>query len=673
MTYTDDNDGAADTGAVTAAFTGMSATQTGVISGITSAGDANDTGVMTAAVSFALATDTLTDSGSITLGTTTTAATVAGANNAITFNVTANDYETLSLTNQGGTQTIATLTAGDATVLNINATKALNITTLTASAAAKIDASASTANVLVGATSIASTITGGAGNDNFTGSGSADSLVGGAGKDSLDGGAGNDTIYGGAGNDSLTGGSGNDFIYGEDGDDTFADATANTDRTDGGAGNDTFVTTLTLLTSGDTLIGGDGTDTIKITDTTDVNLTTDITKLLNVSGIEVIGFSGLNGSDTVTINDGVVSTAGGAITLAFLTGLTGANTVDASAVLSSNSTVTFTDLDGLATTYSVGNGKDILSLGDGNDSIVISNAAYLGSTDTLDGGSGSDTLTFTNDTAATNTITAAQLANVKGVETFTINHATDGNLVNYVFTLNDAFVGNQINVGGTFTINKDAAEDGTLKVIATDLTSNYNLSLTGADGVDTLTGGAGNDTLSGGVNDSDIDSITGGLGNDTFVVDSSKSAADVITDINFGTSTTSVDLISVTALVAASNLVWDGAGNAFSAGVIGKTSVLGETGTLADLTTVVMLDNATYGTLAAAETALEALAVGNVNQDVLFFWQDTLGNSHLSLGIEDNGAGDDGDDFTVTDLVKLTGVSISTIVTNFNISDIVAA
>jgi len=106
-------------------------------------------------------------------------------------------------------------------------------------------------------------------------------------------------------------------------------------------------------------------------------------------------------------------------------------------------------------------------------------------------------LRFTNDTAATNTITAAQLTNVKGFETFNINHGTDTNLVNYVFTLNDTIVGNQVAVGGTFTISKDGAEDGTLKVDGSAVTSSYNLVLTGADGVDTLIGGAGNDTITG--------------------------------------------------------------------------------------------------------------------------------------------------------------------------------
>lgn len=652
MTYTDDNDGTADAATITAAFTGMSATQTGSISGITSAGDANDNGAVNMDVTFALAADTTNDSGTITLGTATAAAVAAGANNAVTLRVTASDYETLSLVSQGGANTIGTLTAADATKLNINASKALTITTLTAAAVKTIDASASTANVSVGATSVASTITGGAGNDTFTGSGQADSIDGGAGNDTLDGGAGNDTVMGGAGNDSITGGTGNDKLYGGDGDDTFADATVGDNYVEGGAGNDTFVTTLANLTSADTIIGGDGTDTISISDAASVDLTADITKLSNVSGVEVIGFTGLNGSDTVTINDGVVSTAGGSLTLKFLTGVTGANTINASGVLASASTVSFTDLAGLGTTYSIGNGKDVISMGDGADTVVISNAAYLSSADSLDAGTGSDTLSFTNDTAATNTITAAQLTNVKGFETFNINHATDTNLVNYVFTLDDTIVGNQVAVGSTFTISRDTGEDGTLKVDGSAVTSNYNLSLAGADGADTLTGGAGNDTISGLDGN---DSLTGGAGNDTFVVTGLTQAAngsDVITDFNFGTSTTSVDVIQLD--------------------VTSTTKVFGKASTgitAAAGTEILILDQAAYQDASGAQTAARTALGANDNAaEAIVIWQDTLGNLNLSV-YADTSANSTADGTLQDSMVKFAGLTLAGVLTNIDAGD----
>lgn len=652
MTYTDDNDATADAATVTSAFTGMSATQTGTISGITSAGDADDNGAVNMDVTFALAADTTADSGTITLGTATAAAVAAGANNAVTLRVTASDYETLSLVSQGGANTIGTLTAADATTLNINASKALTISTLTAAAVKTIDASASTANVSVSATSVASTITGGAGNDTFTGSGSADSVSGGAGNDTLDGGAGNDTVIGGAGNDSITGGAGNDNLQGGDGNDTFADSTTGDNNVDGGAGDDTFVTTLANLTTADTIVGGEGTDTISISDAASVDLTTDITKLSNVSGVEVIGFTGLNGADTVTINDGVVSTAGGSLTLKFLTGVSGANTINASGVLASASTVNFTDLAGLATTYSIGNGKDVISMGDGTDTVVISNAAYLSSVDSLDAGSGSDTLSFTNDTAATNTITAAQLTNVKGFETFSIDHATDTNLVNYVFTLNDTIVGNQVAVGSTFTISRGAAEDGTLKIDGSAVTSNYNLSLAGANGADTLIGGAGNDTISG--RDGN-DSLTGGAGNDTFVVTGLTQAAngsDVITDFNFGTSSTSVDVIQLD--VTSTTKVFGKA----SAGI-----------TAAAGTEILILDQAAYQDAAGAQTAARTAFGANDNAaEAIVIWQDTLGNLNVSV-YADSSADATANGTLQDSMVKFAGLTLTGVLTNIDAGD----
>ncbi len=651
MTYTDDNDTNADTGALTAAFTNMSADQVGVISGITSAGDADDNGAMTATVSFDLLADTTADSGTITLGTATAAATVAGANNAITLNVTADDYETLSLVNQGGAQTIATLTAADATTLNITASKALTITTLSGAAVKTIDASASTANVIVGATTVASTITGGAGNDTFTGSGLADSISGGAGNDSLVGGSGNDTIMGGVGNDTITGGAGNDKVYGEDGNDTFVDVAASTEYVDGGAGNDTFnVVAVANLTSADTIIGGDGTDTLVFADIGNVDLTADITALTNVTGVEVVAVSGMDGGDTLTVNDGVVSAAGGALTLKFVTGVTGANTVSAAGVLATSSMVTFTDLAGLGTTYSIGNGKDNASMGDGADTVVVSNSAYLSANDTLAGGTGSDTLSFTNDTAATNTITAAQLTNVTGFETFSINHATDTNLVKYVFTLDDTIVGNQVAVGATFTITRDAAEDGTLKVDGSAVSASYTLSLSGEDGADTLIGGAGNDTI---VGANGADSLTGGAGNDTFQWAVAATGQDTITDFSFGTSTTTVDVLKFT------GGTWQSGANVATASGVG---------TLANAQ-VIVLDTAAYQDLTAMNTVVTtggAFAQTGTAASIIL-WQDTLGKVHVTY--DSNGATTGGQ----TDLAILSGLTITGVASTINYADFVLA
>jgi len=680
VTITDDNDGAANARTEAVAFTGMSAAQTAAISGITSAGDANDNGAMVAAFSFDLTTDTASDSGSITLGTASAAASTAGANNALTVSVTADDYETLSITNQGGTQTLSVLSATDATALNVTAAKAFTITGggVTAGALRTVDASASTANFSIDGFTFAgaSTLTGGAGNDNFDGSASGDSMIGNAGNDSLDGAAGNDTIDGGAGNDSITAGGGNDVLTGGDGDDIFVDAAADLDtastetaNVDGGAGNDTFtIADFSDLSSQTTINGGDGTDKISFTEAASHDFTGSATLFSNVSSIESYSFDGLNGLDTVTMNDANVSA--GEVTVVHGTGSSGANTYDMDAILSSTSQINFTEADtGAATTYVVSNAKDSVTMVDGNDAFTVANNAYLSGADTIDGGTGTDTVTFTSTTGTT--FTAAQLGAFSNTEAIQI---TSGGAGNYVMTLNDSIVGANVLAAGTFTVARTiTADTGTLKVTASDVTSSYKLSLTGALGADSLIGGAGQDTIAGGVNDADIDVITGGAGNDTFTVDSGKSAVDIITDMDFGTSTTSVDKLSVAALDAADTLTWDDVGSNFAGGAIGKTSVLSATGTAVDTTVAIILNSASYATLAAAETALEALVYTNVDNDILFFWQDSFGNSHMSLGTDDGAVGDDGDDYAVTDLVQLTGVSISTIASNFDVGDIVAA
>ena len=68
----------------------------------------------------------------------------------------------------------------------------------------------------------------GSGNDTVTGGNGDDYLIGGDGNDTLSAGDGNDTVNGQAGDDTLNGGAGNDSLGGENGNDTI----------DGGDGND---------------------------------------------------------------------------------------------------------------------------------------------------------------------------------------------------------------------------------------------------------------------------------------------------------------------------------------------------------------------------------------------------------------------------------------------------
>ena len=216
---------------------------------------ADDGVVVNFTASADLALDTTADAitvslGSVTSTASTAAATITGTDTSTAFNVTLDlaDYETITIESIGAANTVAALTSADAKTLVVNATKAFTLTDLATgtSEVKTIDASGSTANVVIGATdNNLMTITGGSGNDTFTGGTAANNMNGGAGNDSLTGGSANDTLLGGDGDDTLTAGAGNDSIT-------------------GGAGNDT-IAMADNLASGDVVDGGEGTDTMSVT------------------------------------------------------------------------------------------------------------------------------------------------------------------------------------------------------------------------------------------------------------------------------------------------------------------------------------------------------------------------------------------------------------------------
>jgi len=102
-------------------------------------------------------------------------------------------------------------------------------------------------------------IFGGRGNDVICGGAGRDRIDGGRGKDTIDGGRGNDLVAGGRGSDELRGGADRDRLRGDSGNDVVRGGSGARDDVDGGMGDDT-------VTGGrgsfDALAGGIGRDRI---------------------------------------------------------------------------------------------------------------------------------------------------------------------------------------------------------------------------------------------------------------------------------------------------------------------------------------------------------------------------------------------------------------------------
>jgi Ca2+-binding RTX toxin-like protein len=494
------------------------------------------------------------------------------------------------------------------------------------------------------------------------------------------------SIAGGAGNDTITGGSSNDTIAGNDGNDSIT-AGAGQDSLSGGIGNDTFVLDGNL-TSSDTVSGGLGTDTLTFTD---ANGATD--DLDNVSGIETITLGDANTS--VTTVNGLV--ASGATLTVNATGLTAGRTLtwDGSAETDgkfsvSGSAGNDTILGGSGNDTLIGNdGNDSLTAGAGVDSIhgganddIIVFGTNLTVSDTVDGSTGTDTLTFTDVT-----VTGDDLNNVIAIESITLGNAdttitTVDGLVAATATLTvDA---TSLTAGQQLSWDGSAETDGKFSIAGgadndTIIGGAGNDTIAGNSGNDSITAGTGEDSINGGNNDDIIvfgtsltvsDTVDGGTGADTltFTDTWSGNALDNVTNIETirlgnadtaittltslvtGTATLTVD---ATALTAGQELYWDGSaetdGGKFSiAGGADNDTIIGGSG---DDT---IAGNAGNDSITAGAGA-DSINGGN-NDDIIVF------STNLTLSdTVDGGAGTDRLVFTdnglaTTDLDNVSGV-----------------
>lgn len=460
---------------------------------------------VTATVTATRQLNTSADAMTVNLGTATAASgatqtAVSGAGNGVILNVSLANEESITINSLGGANFIGALTNTAATAVTLTGSRALSFGSMTSTVVKTIDASAMTANFIMGtnAGGVASTISGGTGNDTLTGGSAADNMAGGAGNDSITAAAGNDVVAAGDGNDTVNAGAGVDSV-------------------DGGLGNDTIqITTVgdfLGLAAAETVIGGAGNDTLSIdTSGANVAITIAAADLAAISGIETLSINGGTAAGSVTLTDAVF-TANGATTLAIVDGLltgntTGTLTVNASALTAANSVT--------VTANTVTGNNDNLTGGAGADTFKFSTVAGLEATDTVVGGTGTDTIELSATTAAV----TAVLTGVSGVERV-VSTGTAGDVT---ITLGADTV---IAASGTLTTDASSVTNGAFKLTYNGSavnTATKAQNVTGTIGDDVITGGSGNDVIVGADGNDSItggagtDNLSGGNGNDTFAV-----------------------------------------------------------------------------------------------------------------------------------------------------------
>jgi len=416
-------------------------------------------------------------------------------------NLVVNGYETVTIgtsTTSGVANTFATITVtGDAGGTSIETVKftGANILTMTGVISADIidasgltaagTAAAPTITMITGST--ATSITGSAGMDLLLGNTTtASSISGGAGNDTLTGGSANDTILGGADNDSITAGSGNDSILGGDGNDTINMAAnlASGDVIDGGAGTDTLLASAAITASA----------------------------AATVSNVEIISFSATAAQDmTGFLNAGITTLGATAGTLT----VTNAQTTLTSLIAGVSGAGAWT---GASVTRLVDGTADSLSLliVDGSTAPTVGTASFANEETLTIGESGTDSTAAI--TVALGTVTATSLTtlNITGSNVHTMALTGETALAT-VSAL--AATGALTITGGNSAANMTVT--GPASASLTITTGSGNDSITGGAAGDILTGGTGNDTVLGGaggdtiVNGPGVDSLVGGDGSDT--------------------------------------------------------------------------------------------------------------------------------------------------------------
>jgi VCBS repeat-containing protein len=367
---------------------------------------------------------------------------------------------------------------------------------------------------------------------------------------SVAGGSGVDTITTGAGADSVTGGAGNNVIVTAAGNDQVT-LGANIESVNTGADNDVVIAGANL-TVADTLVGGAGTDELRLSGVYNLAATSLFSGFETVTLASETDVAGANGgfqytlavdndndvdaavtTDTLTVNatallaDADADTAAAqAETLNFTATGTTLYTVSVTGGAANDSLTGGTLADTLVggagdDQLTGGAGSDNLQGGEGSDTYFYANTEFVAGDVISDTGTaGTDVLNITS----TTDIADAAFANQTGLETLTVNAATNAGVV---FTL-----GTNAQASGIRTVNMDeagvlAAGAYTVGLTVNDVVATNEVMTTG-DGADTfnlnsgndsIVAGGGNDTVVGGANITNADTLTGGTGTDRLTLD----------------------------------------------------------------------------------------------------------------------------------------------------------
>ncbi len=450
------------------------------------------------------------------------------------------------------------------------------------------------------------------------------------------------------------------------------------DQTVTGSGfNDTITIAYGNLTDKDVINGGEGTDTLNLTNgggAMSFAGSTNAAKLKGVTGFEKLGLSVAN--DSIVLDDiSMGAFSNNTVNVAITADVAG-TALDVSGVKNSNAAInldtTKVTTVGSTTSFILSNGKDMLEGGAGIDAVIVTDEVYIGASDVLKGGAGNNNVLAFQDqgAVATNTFAASQFVGVTGFNTWSITDtANTGTDETFDITIDNAVAAaNAHSTTSTLTVEMDAnsANDDTLKLDASTVGAAVKLNVTGGDAGDTIKTGAGDDVITGGLG---ADTITTGQGKDTVMI-TSVLAADTVTDFNFGAAAgktdANIDKLDLNGIKGA-GFNWDSAFDTIQ-------TINADATAIATDSDIVILAHKAFDNDAAVDVYLEANNTGNIDGDLVVIYQDTLGRVHVAFADGDgNQTTAAGADYTTSDVAILTNVTLAGVKDIIDTGDFVVA